>query len=301
MTLVVSMRVMDGVILAADSLATIESQLVLQASTEVDCPHCAKHVQLDDLYAHAKAIVPCPACSKDVEISAIPSPEVRTASSTMSYAQKLFPFLDRYGVAVFGLSAFGQKTVYNHIKGLERTVRDKIELAPELLKLEYGGVTAVAEAIRAFAQAEFDKAYGSPPPANMPDQIFGLQVVGYDSPIDPTAKTIELQFGKVPRQEVYNNLSVTFSGDTRFILDLTALCAKHGKAAMQEHLSLQDAIDYADFLVGTAANVQRFANAIPTIGGEVDIALITAYSEFRWIRSKKLARVLEPRYVSHIT
>jgi hypothetical protein len=290
---------MDGVILAADSLATIESQVVLQASIEMDCPHCTNHVQLDDLYSHARATVPCPSCANGVDVPKIPAPELRTASSTMSYAQKLFPFLDRYGVAVFGLSAFGQKTVYNHIKGLERTVRDEIEAAPTTLKAKYGGVTLVAEAIRAFCQAEFEKVY-NPLPPEMPDIVFGLQVVGYDSPMDATAKTIELQFGRAPRQEVYDNLSVTLSGDTRFIHELTALCAKHGKAAMQEHLSLQDAIDYADFLVGTAATVQRFANAIPTIGGEVDIALITAYSEFRWIRSKKLARVLEPRYVSSV-
>ncbi len=62
-------------------------------------------------------------------------------------------------------------------------------------------------------------------------------------------------------------------------------------------LSLQDAIDYADFTVRMTAGVQRFANMIPTVGGDVDIALITNYSEFRWIKSKALARVLEPKYV----
>lgn len=289
---------MDGVILAADSLATVESRIEMQVAMETDCPHCSKHVQLDDVFAHAKAEIPCPSCSKIVVVPGIRPPAFSTPSSTMSYAQKVFPFLDTYGVAVFGLSAFGQKTVYNHLKGLERTIRDEIEIGGAALKTKYSGVTKVAEAIRVFCQAQFEAAFPAPLPADMPELVFGLQVVGYDSPLDPTAKTIELQFGQKPGQEMYHNLSVTFSGDSRFILDVRTVCSKHGLSPVLEHLSLQDAIDYADFLVSTAATVQRFANAIPTIGGEVDIALITAYSEFRWIRSKRLARVLEPRYTA---
>lgn len=302
MTLVVSLRVMDGVIIAADSLATIESQLEFQVAAERDCPHCSEHVELENIFAHAVADVPCPICTKNVRVESLTPPIYRTASSTMSFAQKLFPFLDTYGVAVFGLSAFGQKTVYNHLKGFERSIRDEIAKDETLADTKYKGINAVTEEIRKFLQAEFDKAFGQSVPEDMPPEVFGVQVVGYNSPLDATPKTVELRFGKTPDQIESSGLDFTVSGDTTFVTELLQLCTNQRMRPVFEHLSLQDAIDYAEFLVRTAATVQRFANQIPTIGGEVDIGLITAYSEFRWIRSKKLARVLEPRYVSaHIT
>ena len=75
---------------------------------------------------------------------------------------------------------------------------------------------------------------------------------------------------------------------------MTQLCKQIGLEPVIGALSLQDAVDYAEFLIQSTMGVQRFANMIPTVGGEIDIALITNYTHFRWIKAKSLARMIEP-------
>lgn len=57
--------------------------------------------------------------------------------------------------------------------------------------------------------------------------------------------------------------------------------------------SLQDAIDYSKFLIRTTADFQRFSGNMPTVGGEIDIALVTNHRGFRWIAQKELYRKLD--------
>lgn len=57
--------------------------------------------------------------------------------------------------------------------------------------------------------------------------------------------------------------------------------------------SLQDAIDYAKFLVRTTADYQRFSGQMPNVGGDVDIALVTPRGGFKWIAQKELYRILD--------
>ncbi len=63
--------------------------------------------------------------------------------------------------------------------------------------------------------------------------------------------------------------------------------------ASVDMFSLQDAIDYAKFLIRTTADYQRFSGRMPTVGGEIDVALITNRHGFRWIAQKSLYQLLE--------
>ncbi|MBO8183853.1 MAG: hypothetical protein H0Z28_13865 [Archaeoglobus sp.] len=51
-------------------------------------------------------------------------------------------------------------------------------------------------------------------------------------------------------------------------------------------MPIQDAIDLADFLVQAAINYARFRPGAPTIGGPVDIAAITKHEGFKWVKRK---------------
>ncbi|MCA9584495.1 MAG: hypothetical protein KC657_03970 [Myxococcales bacterium] len=51
-------------------------------------------------------------------------------------------------------------------------------------------------------------------------------------------------------------------------------------------MPIQDAIDLAHFLVDTAAKYSRYTPGYQTIGGPIDIAAITKYEGFRWVRRK---------------
>lgn len=52
--------------------------------------------------------------------------------------------------------------------------------------------------------------------------------------------------------------------------------------------SLQDAVEYAEFIIDSTAKAQRFSRELPTVGGAIDIALITPFDDFTWIKRKEL-------------
>jgi hypothetical protein len=55
---------------------------------------------------------------------------------------------------------------------------------------------------------------------------------------------------------------------------------------VQSAMPIQDAIDLAEFLVETTIKLSRFAPGAPTVGGEIEIAAITKHEGFKWVRRK---------------
>ncbi len=51
-------------------------------------------------------------------------------------------------------------------------------------------------------------------------------------------------------------------------------------------MPIQDAIDLAAFLVGTTINFSKFSPGASTVGGPIDIAVITKHEGFKWIKRK---------------
>lgn len=51
-------------------------------------------------------------------------------------------------------------------------------------------------------------------------------------------------------------------------------------------MPIQDAIDLAEFLVHTAIQYSRFVPGPQVVGGPIEIAAITKYEDFKWIRRK---------------
>ncbi len=51
-------------------------------------------------------------------------------------------------------------------------------------------------------------------------------------------------------------------------------------------MPIQDAIDLAEFLVDLASSYSRFMPGPATVGGPIEIATITKYEGFKWIRRK---------------
>jgi len=258
-SLIVSLRIADGLVLATDSLSSLQATMNIASDLKVKCPQCTKDIELKDLRF----------------------PPVTFATATRSFAQKLFPFDQEYGIASFGLGIVNEKTISYHVKELEATIKRRksysIEDLVESLKEHFD--REIREQIKELDQA--------------PDNFYplGLQIVGYDS--DRHGKTVELRIGKKSKSKVYDNIGCTISGDVGVVLQLWELGKKIPQQRTNYHsLSLQDAIDYAEFLINTTAAYQRFANMLPTVGGEVDIALITPFQKFTWIKSKRLARIL---------
>lgn len=55
---------------------------------------------------------------------------------------------------------------------------------------------------------------------------------------------------------------------------------------VQPAMPFQDAIDLAEFLVDLTIKVSRFAPGAPTVGGEIEVAAISKHEGFKWVRRK---------------
>jgi hypothetical protein len=75
--------------------------------------------------------------------------------------------------------------------------------------------------------------------------------------------------------------------------DVVKILWQNNTVANYPAFSLQDAVDYAKFLIRTTADWQRFLGKFPTVGGDIDVALITNQAGFRWLEQKPLYRMLE--------
>jgi 20S proteasome alpha/beta subunit len=65
-------------------------------------------------------------------------------------------------------------------------------------------------------------------------------------------------------------------------------------------MPIQDAIDLADFLAQATIMFSRFTPGAPTVGGPIDIAAITKHEGFRWVRRKFWYQAeLNPKEVSN--
>lgn len=260
MSLAVSLRIADGLVIAADSLLTVRGKMQIATDLRVKCPECEKEIELEKLQI----------------------PPISFASSTRSFAQKLFQFKEKFGIASYGMGILNNKTIYYHVKEIERSHKDT----------EFESADAVAKHLSIYFHEELQKQIKDIDQA--PDHFFplGFQIVGYDKELK--GKTIELRIGKKHRMITREDIGCTVSGDIAVVVQLWKLKDEHPVQEVNYHsFSLQDAIDYAEFLINSTSTYQRFANMLPTIGGDVDIALITPFHKFRWIKNKRLTKILE--------
>jgi hypothetical protein len=261
MTLIVSLRIADGIVIAGDSFSTMISQIEIGGEIAVKCPGCGHEQKIEP-----KAQIPLPA-------------------STFSFAQKVFPFMKSYGVGTFGAGQLARKTMYFAIKELERELENK--------KVKLAGVTEAANKIAAHVHKLVK--IGISNLDQSPDDWYsvGFQVVGYD---EGKAKTIEIKLGKNIKLNTFDHPSgCTVSGETRLVIEgIWKLYKKYPQdQAGYSVFSLQDAIDYSEFLINTTARYQRFSRSLSTVGGEIDIGLVTPFHGFKWIRQKSLGKILE--------
>ncbi|MBC8525579.1 MAG: hypothetical protein ISS28_00080 [Candidatus Cloacimonetes bacterium] len=259
MTLVISVRVPDGIAIGADSLSTTHSNLRFKGNIETKCPKCGKRILLKDL----------------------PGPPIRIPVANFPTAQKLFPIRENFGVGFYGMSIINGITIYNHIKSNNKKWENFTE------------VSQLADALGKYFHNELKKQIKDIEKA--PDSFIplGFQLVGFDEESKPWGQTVTVYLGKNIKTEVKDKIGCSFGGEGYVVKKLWELRKEMGKGALYASFSLQDAVEYIDFLIGTTAKFQKFANMIPTVSEPVDIAVITGYSGFKWIKSKGYIKILE--------
>jgi len=267
MTLIVSLHIPDGIILAGDSLATMMQEIQIEGEVEVDCPQCGhKHV--------VKHTVPYPA-----------------PSTTFSYAQKIFPFLDKYGIGTFGAGMLAGKSIYFAIREFEATLKGGVH------KQKTKNVEDIANLVGNHLHRLLDKqlTLEGKKLDEIPDNgfVLGVQVVGYgtDGP-----RIYEAQVGKQVRiiEPIGRDRhGCAVSGQMDVPQAIWGLGKRNPQQKAQYgNFSVQDAIEYAKFLIRATASHQQFSSQMPNVGGDIDIALITPFEGFKWIQQKPLSKLL---------
>jgi hypothetical protein len=262
MTLVVSVRIPDGVVLAVDSLSTVGGAFNFAMNADFKCKSCGTPNEVKNLQL----------------------PQVAFPISTKSAAQKLVGFKGKFGIAFFGNSFVNKKSLLSQIKSLEAHVQEDIT-----------SVDKVAEKVLYHFEKEMKAELGEGIAQLAENAVpFGFQIVGFDS--SGVGKTWVVTMGRQPTKYAETELGTTLSGDVALLMRLMQPAPGGGLPLPQPNLlsfSLQDAVDYAKFLIRFVADYQRFANMIPSVGGDIDVALVTGYSDLKWIERKKISQLLE--------
>ena len=267
MTLIVSVISADGIVIAGDSLASLHGQVNVSKPSEITCPKCEHtHVVTANFQGNVR-------------------------QSTYSYTEKVFPFLEKYGIGVFGAGLIGNFSVNFLIRSFEDYVKPRIAKG----RLYINGVSDLARELgvnqHSLLVKEIERQEQSLD--DFPDNhlFVGFQVVGYDL-MQP--KIIEVLLGKEVKMNVFDKLACYASGNTKTV----EMIWEHykndiGTEPLYRIFSLQEAIDYVEFLIRTTIDYQRFSPEIPNVGGNIDIALVTPFDKFQWIRQKPLGQLLQ--------
>ncbi len=91
MTLNVSLRVPDGIVLASDSLGTTMQSI----NQKINVP------------------ATCQSCGTKFEVKDVQTPPVAVPSTTWPYVQKMYPLQKVLGLATFGLGLVNSRSIYN--------------------------------------------------------------------------------------------------------------------------------------------------------------------------------------------
>lgn len=260
MSLIISLRVADGIVIATDSQSTTHKPLEI----------IAEQVQKDGEK------------SEIIQFPPIPIP-----TSASSSTQKLFPFMEKYAISAYGSGIINQKSIYYHINDFEQKISsetDKLDLKKIInLFIEYMSKELENE------QPNYKK--------NSPEgwTAIGLHFNGFE--LNESDKisgvTYHVEIGKKNQINRHEQIGCTVGGEMKIVQSLWELGKQHPDRKFQYTLfSLQDAIDFSKFLIRTTSTFQRFSRELLTVGGDIDIALLTPHGQFLWIKQKPLMKLL---------
>lgn len=257
MTLTVIVRVPDGIVIAADSLVTITKTMEPK-----------------------KLTTKCPKCKEKIQISDLKMPPISVPAGSSCFARKLFKIGKRnIGVATFGAPSLAGRTIESHIRAFEKT---------KIVGEE--SVEEVAKKMRDFFSKALKKAKEKLPKPAKGQAVVGFQVAGYDEKDVKIGKTFVLKMGQQTKIEptYKQGYGCNAHGDHRVVAKLWKKDPQIPIAKpIYRLMTLQDAIDYAIFLIRTTIDYQRFATMVPNVGGSIDVAIITHHAGFQWVQKKK--------------
>jgi 20S proteasome alpha/beta subunit len=262
MTLCLAVLTEEGTIMAADSLGTMS---VLEEN---------KLVKRCDCGYEGIPSMRCPKCGKE---QGLVPPLLKAIPSTQTFhCQKLFKLNTWVGLSLAGAPKFKGTKIQHWLSrfinwlNIKKYAQDKTEKMIEHFK-EFLNEEKVLEGFQ----------------DNTEILIAGISEAPNNSP----SGTIMTLTPKGIIESKFTEYGILVIG-VHEILD-----KMFGGGSIQEYpvreFPLQDAVEFAQFLMHTQIGFDKYTNRIPRVGGDVDIAVIHPVSGFRWVKQKDLQKILE--------
>lgn len=230
MTLIVSVHVPEGIVLASDSLT---------------------YVTQDDL----------------------------TEGKTLLNTLKIMPFFDKFGIGFFGTTYIKNKPLPYYVRSFEKEWKD---CARQPQYTEHAMI-AVKDKIKDVL-SESTNSLG-----NVRYQ-YCIHLVGFDNriPVTRTCTISSEQDDCAPARR--KGPGSVCTGRTEVIFPLRELYGSREEPTkhmpLYEFMSLREGIRYAEFLIRTTELHYQFSRQLPRVGGKIDVAIVTPFNGFEWIRHK---------------
>jgi hypothetical protein len=223
------------------------------------------------------------------------------------HAQKVFEIGGQFAAVTFGWSTLQGKTIAGVIKEVnaQTPVPDDIGAASEVMR----------DALKARIDAHIAAGLDPPPPYD----VLGFIMGGFDTNGVGHLKRIWLPSGTITDGSTTSNPGAQWDGETDAIVRLiwgsdrlrleTSRWAKRNRDKLDEVVynipiawfALQDAIDFAAFIVRTTIDTQRFIDGTvkepgssPTCGGPLQIVTVTSHGGVEWVQQTKLRGDFRP-------
>ena len=231
--------------------------------------------------------------------------DVRVSSDN---GQKLMQVGPRAAAVTYGWAFLLGRSIQSHITDYKISLGDKVPSIEELAK-------GLGEYLTKQYNDHIEKQFDKPVPDG--NYALALLVGGYD-PGDKNGRVYEVFVPKGENYVVHSTVDKVGSGwrgqttviarllkgyDVR-IRELNGFAPDLDKALGESKLDynvdywsmpLQDAVDFATFLVHTTIQMQRFSDGImlapgdsANCGGPIDVAVIDPNDGFRWVQHKTL-------------
>ena len=254
MTICIGIKVAEGLVLAADSLATISND---EGGIVQQFQHSQKVSQIGDY----------PAGTFTWGVGSIAS--LTIDSVIMEFSETLAPYSTIRGHEGFTIAELARR-LFDFVNERYTAYYQAANRDPEPLGIAVGGYSS---------DAHFGDLYGfflpfDTEPVNyfpdLPDgtPIFNVKWFGQSEPL------VRLMYGADPNL-LEETLTPQYTDENQMIEAARALYGKYTYPVLFNLMPLQDAIDFAVYLVGVVNGKFRFTVGQPLCGGDIDVAIIS--------------------------